>query len=67
MTWKRSTIGTRQDQRGTIASLGLKRLHQTVEHEATPAIRGMVYKVRHLIEVVEMAPPDTETEEDESA
>jgi large subunit ribosomal protein L30 len=67
VTWKRSTIGTRKDQRGTIASLGLKRLHQTVEHEDNPAIRGMVHKVRHLIEVVEIAPPDAETEEDESA
>jgi large subunit ribosomal protein L30 len=51
VTWKKSTIGFPQDQRGTIAGLGLKRLHQTVEHDDTPAILGMVNKVRHLVEV----------------
>ena len=51
VTWKRSTIGFPQDQRRTIAGLGLRRLHHTVEHEDTPSIRGMVNKVRHLVEV----------------
>ena len=51
VTWKKSTIGFPQDQRRTIAGLGLRRLHQTVEHDDTPAIRGMVNKVRHLVEV----------------
>ena len=51
VTWKKSTIGFPQDQRGTIAGLGLRRLHHTVEHDDTPAIRGMVNKVRHLVEV----------------
>ena len=51
ITLKRSTIGFPQDQRGTVAGLGLRRLHQTVEHEDTPSIRGMIHKVRHLVEV----------------
>lgn len=55
ITWVRSTIGFPQDQRGTIASLGLRRLHQTVVHEDTPSIRGMVHKVRHLVQVRDAA------------
>ena len=51
VTWKKSTIGFPRDQRRTIAGLGLRRLHHTVEHEDTPSIRGMVDKVRHLVEV----------------
>ena len=51
VTWKKSAIGFPQDQRRTIAGLGLRRLHHTVEHEDTPSIRGMVDKVRHLVEV----------------
>ena len=54
ITWKKSTIGYPQDQRGTIAGLGLRRLHQTVEHQDNPVIRGMVHKVRHLVEVKEL-------------
>ncbi len=51
ITWKRSGIGHARTQRRTIASLGLRRLNQTVEHEDTPSIRGMVEKVRHLVTV----------------
>ena len=54
VTWKKSTIGFPQDQRRTIAGLGLRRLHHTVEHEDTPSIRGMVNKVRHLVEVSDL-------------
>jgi large subunit ribosomal protein L30 len=54
ITWKKSAIGYPQDQRGTIASLGLRRLHQTVEHQDTPVIRGMVQKVRHLVDVKDL-------------
>lgn len=53
ITWKTSTIGFTQDQRRTIAALGLRRLHQTVVHEDVPSIRGMVNKVRHLVVVSE--------------
>jgi large subunit ribosomal protein L30 len=55
ITWKKSDIGYPKDQRLTIAALGLRRLNRTVEHEDTPAIRGMIFKVRHLIEVQEIA------------
>ena len=53
ITWKRSGIGFPRDQRRTIAGLGLRKLHQTVQLEDTPSIRGMVRKVRHLVEVNE--------------
>ena len=59
VTWKRSVIGFPRDQRRTIAGLGLRRLNQTVEHEDTPSIRGMVDKVRHLVEVASISSSDT--------
>jgi large subunit ribosomal protein L30 len=49
--WVRSFIGCPQDMRQTIRGLGLRRLHQVVERPDTPAIRGMIQKVRHLVEV----------------
>ncbi len=55
ITWKKSDIGYPKDQRRTIEALGLRKLHRTVEHEDTPAIRGMIFKVRHLVEVEEIA------------
>jgi len=51
ITLKKSSIGYSKDQRRTLASLGLRRLNQTVEHEATPSIMGMVRKIQHLLEV----------------
>ena len=51
----RSLIGYERSQRRTVRALGLRRLHQTVEHEDTPTIRGMVHKVRHLMEVALLA------------
>ena len=51
----RSTIGRPKDQELTVRSLGLRRLHQTVERPDNPSIRGMVTKVRHLVEVEEIA------------
>jgi len=51
ITYRKSAIGYARDQKATIAALGLKRLNHTVEHEDTPAIRGMVFKVRHLVNV----------------
>jgi large subunit ribosomal protein L30 len=53
ITWVKSGIGYRQSQRLTIKSLGLRKLNQTVEHHDTPSIRGMVTKVRHLVQVEE--------------
>ena len=51
--WVRSFIGCPRGMRQTVRGLGLRRLHQIVEREDTPAIRGMVDKVRHLVVVVE--------------
>ncbi len=54
VTLKRSGIGRPQDQRKTLLGLGLNKRHKTVELENTPAIRGMVKKVIHLVEVREV-------------
>lgn len=51
VTWTKSAIGYKADQKATIKALGLHRLNETVEHEDTPAIRGMIFKVQHLVEV----------------
>lgn len=55
ITWRKSAIGYNHDQKETIKKLGLKRLNQTVEHDDNPAIRGMIYKVTHLVVVEEGA------------
>ncbi len=47
----RSAIGFDRRQRATLRGLGLRRLHQTVELEDTPAVRGMIDKVIHLVTV----------------
>lgn len=49
----RSTIGTRREHRETVRGIGLRRIGHTVEREDTPSIRGMVRKVRYLVEVTE--------------
>ncbi|WP_448189874.1 50S ribosomal protein L30 [Azospirillum sp. sgz301742] len=46
-----SPIGRRHDQRETLVGLGLNKLHRTRELEDTPAVRGMIAKVAHLIRV----------------
>ena len=51
ITLTRSLIGRPETQRRTIQSLGLRKLNSTVEHEDTPAIKGMLHKVEHLITV----------------
>ena len=51
--WVRSFISCTDDMHATIRGLGLRRMHQVVERENAPAIRGMIHKVRHLVEVVE--------------
>lgn len=53
VTWVKSTIGYSVRQKNTVRALGLRRLKQTVEHEDTPAIRGMIDKVSHLVSVEE--------------
>ena len=49
----RSRIRCPKDQKRTLVALGLRKLNQIVEHEATPSILGMVNKVRHLVLIVE--------------
>ncbi len=54
ITWKKSAIGYKEDQKRTIQALGLRRLGHTVEHSDSRAVRGMITKVRHLVEVAEL-------------
>jgi large subunit ribosomal protein L30 len=49
----RSTIGFNRNQAVVIESMGLRRIGHTVELADTPETRGMIHKVRHLVEVVE--------------
>jgi len=49
--WVKSQIGYDRRQRATLRGLGFRRLNQTVELQDTPAIRGMIFKVRHLVVV----------------
>ena len=53
VTLVRSPIGYTKDQKETVRALGLRRMHQTVEHTDNPALRGMIRKVVHLIQVEE--------------
>jgi len=54
ITWVRSDIGYEKSQGETVRSLGLKKLNKTVVVNDTPQVRGMVYKVRHLLRVEEI-------------
>ena len=49
----KSASGHRKDQQATLDALGIRRMQHMVEHQDTPQIRGMIFKVRHLVEVVE--------------
>jgi large subunit ribosomal protein L30 len=49
----RSEIGSMQRQRASLRGLGLRRIHQVVEVEDTPAVRGLIDKVIHLVVVEE--------------
>lgn len=53
VTLVRSPIGYTKDQKATAKALGLRRLHQTVEHKDNPALRGMIRKIIHLVQVEE--------------
>jgi len=55
ITYQKSAIGYNKRQKATIKALGLNKVNQTVEHEDTPVIRGMVEKVSHLVTVEEVA------------
>jgi len=53
VTLVRSPIGYTKDQKATVKALGLRRMHQTVEHKDSPALRGMLNKIIHLLKVEE--------------
>jgi len=53
VTYTRSMIGHPLDQKLTIKALGLRKMHHTVELPDNPSVRGMVFKVRHLVTVEE--------------
>jgi large subunit ribosomal protein L30 len=53
ITLRKSAIGFDRKQKQVVEGLGLRRLHHTVELPDTPATRGMILKVRHLVEVEE--------------
>jgi large subunit ribosomal protein L30 len=54
VTYVKSSIGYNKRQKSTIKALGFRKLNQTVEHEDTPAIRGMINSVSHLVAVEEV-------------
>ncbi len=51
LTQVKSTIDRSERQKRTVQALGLRKLNHTVEHEGSPAILGMVEKVKHLIKI----------------
>ncbi len=55
VTWVKSGIGYGEDQKRTLRALGFHRLNQSVSHEDSASIRGMINKVRHLVKVEEKA------------
>ena len=54
VTQVRSTIDCIEQQKRTMRALGIRRMHQTVEHDDNAAIRGMIEKVYHLVQVEEV-------------
>lgn len=53
VTLRRSLIGEKPKTRATVEALGLKRIRHSVEHTDSPTLRGMLHKVRHLVDVEE--------------
>lgn len=53
ITLIKSPIGYSKKHKGTIKALGFKRMYQTVEHVDSPTLRGMIYKIAHLVQVEE--------------
>jgi large subunit ribosomal protein L30 len=54
ITYSKSAIGYKEDQKRTIKALGFRKLNQTVELDDSPAVRGMIHKVNHLVTVEEV-------------
>ena len=57
---RKSPIGEKPKVRATVDGLGLRKLHQSRELPDTPSVRGMIHKVRHLVEVKEAEAPKKE-------
>jgi large subunit ribosomal protein L30 len=55
VTQIRSAIGTKQNHRATLHTLGLRKIRQFTVREDTPVVRGLIHTVRHLVEVEEVA------------
>jgi large subunit ribosomal protein L30 len=53
VTLMKSPIGFKHNQGTVVTALGLRKIRHTVELKDTPAVRGMIHKVRHLVEVSE--------------
>jgi large subunit ribosomal protein L30 len=53
ITWVKSAIGYKKNQKATIAALGFRKLGQVVVREDSPQVRGMVFTVRHLVKCEE--------------
>ncbi len=53
VTLIKSPIGYEKSQKETVRALGLRRMHQTVNHNDSPTVRGMINKVRHMVKVEE--------------
>jgi large subunit ribosomal protein L30 len=54
ITLTKSPVGYNRDQRATANALGLRKMNSTVEKEDNPAIRGMIFKIKHLVTVEEV-------------
>ncbi|MFP4060101.1 MAG: 50S ribosomal protein L30 [Bacteroidales bacterium] len=54
VTQVKSKIGSSERQKRTLQALGLRKMHQEVEHDATPQIIGMINKIKHLVNVEEI-------------
>jgi large subunit ribosomal protein L30 len=54
VTLVKSPIGYSKRHKATVRALGLRKMHQTVEHVETPTLRGMLYMVNHLVKVEEV-------------
>ncbi len=60
VTYTKSSIGYAQDQKDTVRSLGLRRMHRSVILPDTPAVRGMIAKVNHLVRVEKLDDAEAE-------
>lgn len=51
ITQVKSSIGARPEHKATLATLGLRKINQTVEREDSPTVRGMIHSINHLVRV----------------